>query len=237
MPKELYKNLWNQLLNNESWSSEIKNRKKDGSFYWVLANISPIYNIEGNKIGYTAIRQDITDKKFIEQISLTDGLTQIYNRRHFDNIFPKMLKRNKRDKSYINFLIMDVDHFKQYNDTYGHQMGDNVLISIANSLKKSLKRQDDLCFRLGGEEFGAVYYSDNQHEALKYADEIRKNIENLKMEHTKNSASPYVTASMGLISLKPDEIKSEDAIYKEADELLYKAKESGRNRVKIKDEL
>ncbi|HEY9202723.1 MAG TPA: PAS domain S-box protein [Sulfurimonas sp.] len=237
MPKELYKNIWKHLLNNKSWSGEIKNRKKDGSFYWVIANISPIYDNDGNKIGYTAIRQDITDKKYIEQISLTDGLTQIYNRRHFDNVFPRMLKRNKRDKSYINFLIMDVDHFKQYNDTYGHQMGDNVLIKIANSLKESLKREDDLCFRLGGEEFGAVYYTDSQSEALLYANKIRKNIEALKIEHEKNSASKYVTASMGLICLKPDEIKSEDIIYKEADELLYKAKESGRNRVVIKDEL
>lgn len=237
MPKELYENLWTHLLNNQSWSGEIKNVKKDGSFYWVLANISPIYDIDGKKIGYTAIRQDITDKKFIEQISLTDGLTQIYNRRHFDNVFPKMLKRNKRDKSYISFLIMDVDHFKQYNDTYGHQMGDTVLISIAKSLKESLKREDDLCFRLGGEEFGAVYYSDNQNEAFRYANEIRTNIENLKIVHAKNSASQYVTASMGLICLKPDEIKSEEIIYKEADELLYKAKESGRNRVVMKDAL
>ena len=116
-------------------------------------------------------------------------------------------------------------------------MGDNVLIKIANSLKESLKREDDLCFRLGGEEFGAVYYTDSQSEALLYANKIRKNIEALKIEHEKNSASKYVTASMGLICLKPDEIKSEDIIYKEADELLYKAKESGRNRVVIKDEL
>lgn len=236
MPKELYENLWSTLLDNQSWSGEIKNRKKDGSSYWVIANISPNYDLNGNKIGYTAIRQDISDKKLIEKISITDGLTDIYNRRHFDDIFPKMLKHNKRDKNYINFLIMDVDHFKQYNDTYGHQMGDTVLISIASSLKKSLKREDDLCFRLGGEEFGTVFYSDNQNEAFQYANEIRKNIENLKIAHAKNSASQYVTASMGLVCLKPYDIKSEDVVYKEADKLLYKAKESGRNRVIMKDE-
>ena len=235
MPEKMYKDMWNHLIHNKEWSGEIKNRKKDGGFYWVKANISPTYNIYGNKVGYTAIRQDITDKKLIEKISITDGLTDIYNRRHFDEIFPEMLQSPKRSKDYISFLIMDVDHFKQYNDTYGHQMGDKVLIEIARTLKRLLRREDDFCFRLGGEEFGLVFNTDTKDEAVNYADQIRRNIEEMGIEHSNNSASQYVTASMGLICLRRDQVESADMIYKEADDLLYKAKERGRNTVVVKD--
>lgn len=233
--KSLYEDMWNHLRNNQEWCGEIINLKKDGSSYWVKANISPIYDILGNKVGYTAIRQDITDKKLIEKISITDGLTDIYNRRHFDTIFPQMVQSSKRDKSFISFLIMDVDHFKQYNDTYGHQKGDNALIEIAHTLKTSLKRQDDFCFRLGGEEFGLVFSTDSKDEAFHYANNIKERIENLKIEHTLNSASKYVTVSMGLICLNHNHVKSEDVIYGEADKLLYQAKKQGRNIVITKE--
>jgi len=235
MKKEVYQDLWKHLINDQAWSGEIKNLKKDGGFYWVRANISPTFDLNGKKIGYTAIRQDISDEKLVEKLSITDGLTDIYNRRHFDDIFPKMIKNSKRSKEFISFLIMDVDHFKLYNDTYGHQMGDKVLIEIAKAIKKSLKRQDDLCFRLGGEEFGVVFNTNSQNEALEFANKIKEDIENLKIEHTKNTASHYVTASMGLICLKRNQIESADIIYKEADKLLYQAKEQGRNVVIMKE--
>lgn len=232
--KSIYKDMWNHLNNGQEWCGEIINLKKDGSSYWVKANISPIYDVLGNKLGYTAIRQDITDKKMIEKISITDGLTDIYNRRHFDDIFPQMVQGSKRSKSFINFLIMDVDYFKQYNDTYGHQKGDNVLIEIAHTLKTLLKRQDDFCFRLGAEEFGLVFSTDSKDEALHYANNIKEHIENLKIEHTGSSASKYVTISAGLICLNHNHVESEDVIYQEADKLLYQAKKQGRNIVMTK---
>uniref|UniRef100_UPI0025D714A3 sensor domain-containing diguanylate cyclase n=1 Tax=Sulfurimonas sp. TaxID=2022749 RepID=UPI0025D714A3 len=237
MSDNIYSDLWANLSKDKIWSGEIKNLKKDGTSYWVKAHIYPIYDFNGNKIGYTAIRQDITDKKLIEIISITDGLTDIFNRRHFDDIFPNILKTNIRSKEYISFLMMDVDHFKQYNDTYGHQMGDDVLINIAKTLKKSLKRKDDLCFRLGGEEFGLVFYTKDKKEAFDYAITIKENLENLKIEHSGNSVSKYVTASMGLICIKPYQVENEDIIYREADQLLYQAKEQGRNKVIMKDML
>lgn len=235
MPKELYEDLWKHILKDKVWNGEIKNLKKDGTFYWVKATISPRYDFNGNKIGYTAIRQDITDRKLVEVISVTDGLTDIFNRRHFDATFSQILQTNIRNKEHINFLMMDVDHFKQYNDTYGHQMGDNVLIEIAKSLKQLLKRQDDLCFRLGGEEFGVVFYAENTDEALAYAHKIKQSIEDLKIEHSKNSAGKYVTVSMGLICLKSSQNVNADMIYSEADKLLYQAKELGRNKIVTKE--
>lgn len=231
MPEKIYEDLWSTITKNKTWEGEIKNLKKDKTHYWVKASISPVFNDDGEKVGYTAIRQDITDKKQIELISITDGLTNIFNRRHFTDMFPKSINSAKRKDELISFLIMDIDHFKQYNDTYGHQMGDDVLIKVAECIKDSLLRADDLCFRLGGEEFGVIFRTDSKNKAIEFADVIRQNIENLHIEHSKNSASSYVTMSMGLMCKNANDIKSEDELYKDADDLLYEAKESGRNRV------
>ncbi|MEA2028144.1 MAG: PAS domain S-box protein, partial [Campylobacterota bacterium] len=89
-PIDTYKVLWDTIKNDKKWTGEFKNRKKDGSFYWIMTTIAPIYDIDNQKIGYTAISQDITDKKIIEEISITDGLTQIYNRRYFNKMLPKV---------------------------------------------------------------------------------------------------------------------------------------------------
>jgi diguanylate cyclase (GGDEF)-like protein/PAS domain S-box-containing protein len=231
-PDSFYKNLWETIVQDKPWSGEIKNLKKDGSFYWVKAFISPIFEND-KKVGYTAIRQDITDKKIIEEISITDGLTNIFNRRHFNDTFPKVLSSAKRNNDLVCFLLMDIDHFKQYNDNYGHQAGDDVLIKFASCLKENLHRVDDLAFRLGGEEFGIVFKADDRNKAFEFANTIRRKIEEMKITHNFSSAGKVVTASMGLVCVTPDEIKEMDGIYKEADELLYRSKESGRNRVSV----
>jgi diguanylate cyclase (GGDEF)-like protein/PAS domain S-box-containing protein len=230
MPASFFENLWKTIKENNSWEGEIKNLNKSGEFYWVKAHIAPDFK-DGVKVGYTAIRQDITDKKYIEQISITDGLTDIYNRRHFNEIFPKIINSAKRNDEIVCFLLMDIDHFKQYNDNYGHQMGDEVLIKFAKCLKESLKRADDIPFRLGGEEFGIVYKSDSKEKAIEFANTVRQNIENLQIPHEYSSASQYVTASMGLVSEYASKIGDMDEVYKQADDLLYKSKESGRNKV------
>lgn len=169
----------------------------------------------------------------IEKISITDGLTNVYNRRHFNDIFPKIINSAKRNDELICFLLIDIDHFKQYNDNYGHQMGDEVLIRFADCLKSSLKRVDDMCFRLGGEEFGIIYKSEDKQKAFEFANILKNSIENLKIVHEYNGASNYVTASLGLICKYARDIKNIDEIYKQADDLLYEAKKSGRNIVSV----
>ncbi len=233
MPKELYDDMWNTITSGVSWRGEIKNLKKDGDYYWVDAIIHPIFDNEGEIKSFYAIRIDITDKKKIEQISITDGLTNIYNRRHFNNMFPKIINEAKREDSYVGFLLMDIDHFKQYNDNYGHQEGDNVLILFANCLKENLKRASDLVFRLGGEEFGVIFKAENRQKALEFSNILRKNIEDMKIEHKYSSVSNYVTASMGLVFKKAKDIESIDELYKQTDDLLYESKQNGRNRVTI----
>lgn len=231
MDPDIYITMWETLLNNQTWVGEIKNKKKGGDYYWVKASIYPIFNDDGKKIGYTAIRQDITDKKVIEEISITDGLTGIYNRRHFNELFPKIINSAKRKNELVSFTIMDVDHFKQYNDTYGHQMGDEVLIQVVNAIQNSLHRADDYSFRLGGEEFGVIFKSDTQEKAYSFANTIRKNIEKLHIVHGGNSVSDYVTVSMGVICENANNMNNINELYKRADDLLYKAKESGRNKI------
>ncbi|MBD3798638.1 MAG: GGDEF domain-containing protein [Epsilonproteobacteria bacterium] len=231
MPKKIYEELWETISQNRIWHGELKNRTKNGGYYWVDVIIYPIYDDEGVKIGYTAIRHDITDKKRIEEISITDGLTGIYNRRHFNTLFSRFFRSAKRYNDLLCFAIIDVDHFKAYNDTYGHQMGDEILIRVAQTIQNSMFRSDDYCFRLGGEEFGIIFKDENPEKAFSFIDSIREKIELLEIEHSKNSASPYVTVSVGVICIEARLIDREEDLYAAADRSLYRAKEDGRNRV------
>ena len=149
----------------------------------------------------------------------------------FNEYFPRVINSAKRNNELVSFLIIDIDYFKQYNDTYGHQEGDKVLIKVTNAIKNSIQRADDYCFRLGGEEFGIVFKSDNREKAEQFANTIKKNIEALRIEHSASSIGKYITVSIGFICKNANTIKNKDEIYKEADDLLYKAKNNGRNIV------
>ncbi len=232
-PDEKIKELWETIKQKRVWRGEIKNKKKSGESFWLYTVITPDLDINGNIIGFTAIRSDITDKKYIEQISITDGLTSLYNRRHFDEIFPKQLKIAKRQNSYLAFAMVDIDKFKQYNDIYGHQEGDSALKAVANILKNGLKRADDYSFRLGGEEFGLLFKSKTKQGTIEICERIRQGVEKLNIEHKGNSAKPFLTISMGVVLISPQSSALPEEIYKKADDALYKAKNSGRNRVEI----
>jgi len=229
--KTVYKNLWDTIKQGRIWKGELPNLTKDGTTYWVKAKITPIFGFYGDIIGYTSIRQDITNKKLLEKISITDSLTSLYNRRYFDEVFSSHITLSKRIDKKLAFCMIDIDHFKQYNDSYGHQEGDNALKIVAKTLNKSLKRENDLVFRLGGEEFGLLYFVENDKDALDIANQTRIDIENKKLIHENNSASKYITVSMGLYIYNKEKM-TKDEMYKKTDELLYEAKQDGRNKVK-----
>ena len=232
MPKEIYDDLWETISKNLTWKGELKNKKKDGTSYWVDTSIYPLFDKTNTiKIGYTSVRHNITDKKRIEEVSILDELTNLYNRRHFNKLLHDEVNRAKRDTKLLSFMMIDVDFFKLYNDNYGHQEGDNVLHEIGKVLNSYCKRAGDFAFRLGGEEFGILYSELTKEESEVYANAIRKAVENLKIPHLKNETSKVVTISIGLLSIEPNQEITEDEIYKKADDLLYKAKESGRNKV------
>lgn len=180
----------------------------------------------------------LKNKKYIdkiEELTVTDGMTGLYNRRYFDEMFEKSLKIQQRTHQTLIFIIFDIDFFKQYNDTYGHQAGDVAIKTIAHRTKESLKRAGDMAFRLGGEEFGILCVGMSESEVLPFAENIRKDIENRKIEHKSSYVSSYLTISMGVIVVKSGMVKSTSEIYKHADEALYLAKESGRNQVVFHD--
>lgn len=207
----------------------------------ILSRVKTHINLHLKQIELETLSQTLENKNkelekyisIIQEISITDGLTNVYNRRHFNEIFPKVINSAKRKDELICFLLLDIDHFKQYNDNYGHQMGDNVLVKFASCLKFSLKRADDIAFRLGGEEFGVLFQSKDKEKALEFANTLKNNIEKLLIPHEYNSASKYITASLGLICKYGRDVKNIDEVYKEADDLLYKSKKNGRNTVSM----
>ncbi|MGJ0329561.1 cache domain-containing protein [Aliarcobacter cryaerophilus] len=231
-PTSFYKEMWNTLLSKKEWRGEIKNLAKNGDIYWIYAIITPILK-NSEIIGFTSIKSNITNKKHIEELSITDDLTKIYNRRFFNIKIEEEINRAKRDKKELCLIILDIDFFKQYNDTYGHPQGDIVIKSVANVLKNRTNRADDFAFRVGGEEFVIITHIEKD-KVLNYANSIKDDIENLKIEHRGNKASKYVTISLGVVCKNAIEINSSEELYKEADDNLYEAKRSGRNCVVIK---
>jgi len=168
--------------------------------------------------------------KELEESSFTDPLTTLSNRRYFNIIYEREYKRASRLQHNIAFMMLDIDFFKQYNDTYGHLAGDETLKSVANVLKNTLKRPTDFVFRLGGEEFGVLLTETNEEESKIVAGNINKNVEQLEIAHEKNAASDFVTISIGVVLTTPSNLDEQESILTEADKKLYKAKESGRNK-------
>jgi len=192
----------------------------------------PILDDNHNLLGQVVVRHDITQMKQYEQMSITDPLTQIFNRRYFNNIIAEQIERAKTDKTTLCLIILDVDHFKKYNDTYGHIAGDNALIAIADTLKNSLQKESEYPFRLGGEEFGVLFNADNETQALEFSEKIRKNIVELNIPHSSSDVASYVTASLGLVAINfQEQTADKDEFYRLADSALYSAKENGRDQV------
>ena len=230
-PKDLYVELWETIVKNQIWTGEFKNKNKNGENYWVYSKIYPTFNENEEKVGYTSIGHDITNLKKVEELALIDALTGAYNRHNFNENIDRYIQSAKRDDKLISFAMFDVDFFKLYNDTYGHIEGDNALKQIASSIKKLLHRADDNLYRIGGEEFGVLFKSNSKKNAIIYANKFLDVVSNLKLIHEKSSASKYISISIGLVSKSAREIESSEALYKEADELLYRAKAQGRNRL------
>lgn len=172
--------------------------------------------------------------KKLEKIALQDGLTGLANRRLFDKTLKKEFKRAKRNDNNLALIMADIDNFKAYNDTYGHQEGDVCLKKVAKVLEDNAKRASDLAARYGGEEFAIILADTDLNGATKVAEEIRKEILALEIEHQNSDTSDYVTLSFGVTCIK-DIAEINDNLIKKyierADEALYQAKESGRNKV------
>lgn len=224
-------NVLDIVESEQIWKGELKNVRKNKSFYWVYATFSPEYDEEHNVIGYTSIQQDISEKKYIELLSITDSLTDLFNRRHFDTLLEKEIKLSLRHKHNLNLVLLDIDFFKQYNDEYGHQKGDEALEKLSSCMKNTFKRTDDYIFRVGGEEFAILLTVDKQKDIFIIINQLQKNLEKLKIPHVKSCISSYLTISIGITKI--EKYLSAKEFYKQADDALYLSKKKGRNTISI----
>ncbi len=165
----------------------------------------------------------------LQSASYTDSLTGLYNRRYFNMVYEREVKRSKREKRPVCFMMIDIDHFKQYNDTYGHLQGDSALKEVAHTLRETLQRPGDFTFRLGGEEFGVLLTDTDATNAKVVAEKLCRHVRKMKLEHKNNSASKYVTISIGSVTLTPPASMKDELLISQADRNLYEAKETGRN--------
>lgn len=175
--------------------------------------------------------QSVQQRRLLEQLAMLDSLTGIPNRRRLAEIYEQEWRRCMRSGVPLSLIVIDVDHFKAFNDTYGHAAGDLVLERIAESLKQALRRSGDFVARYGGEEFIILLPDVDSAGALAIAEHARAGIENLRIPHAVSEAAPWVTISLGGATRIPRENVPDTELFSLADTYLYEAKHAGRNRV------
>ncbi|NLW23277.1 MAG: diguanylate cyclase [Tissierellia bacterium] len=215
---------------------------KEGKKLWFLISVTTILDEHGNFKGSFAMLADLNERKEMEllleesnrqlmELSNKDELTCIANRRLFDSTLDYEYNRIRRTKGKLSVILLDIDHFKQYNDYYGHVAGDDCLRKLGRALEKCVKRSVDLVARYGGEEFACILPDTDIDGAVTVAKNIQQEISKLKIEHNKSPVSRFITVSFGVVTVQYSPDIAPVDIVNMADKLLYKAKLSGRNRI------
>lgn len=218
-----FEEIWSAISRGEVWQGEVENRRKEGLPYWVHAVIGPIFDADGKQVGYRAIGEDITDRKRVEELAISDYLTKLYNRVKLDRELSREILRAARYETPLCVILLDIDHFKNVNDTYGHQAGDTVLKEIAGILKEN-SREADTAGRWGGEEFLIITPSIRIDQGAQFAEKLRTEIGG----HAFGTAGSQ-TASFGVAEYRDGD--TPERLTERADKALYRAKARGRNRV------
>ncbi|MCP4400571.1 MAG: diguanylate cyclase [bacterium] len=198
---------------------------------------------------YTTAQQELAERRRTEQqlrktkealeaanqellrLATLDGLTQIANRRRFDEYLDQEWRRNIREQAPLSLILGDIDYFKPYNDTYGHQAGDDCLKQVAQTMDRTVNRVTDLVARYGGEEFAVILPHTDSDAAMHIAQTIQDAIHALNIPHGQSSAGKHVTLSLGVVCCIPTRESSSELLVAAADKSLYQAKEQGRNRI------
>ncbi len=207
--------------------------EEDTLYIGLLSDISRIKSMEQE---LRKLNKELSDSnERLEQTVITDSLTGLYNRRHFDTVFAKELQRSTRQNTPISLLVVDIDFFKQFNDRYGHSLGDECLSDVSATIQQVFKRSGDLPARYGGEEFTVVLPGCDGLEAQERAETLRKAVRDLMIAHESSRIDEYVTISIGAVTYKPTTKEriapKPKELFTAADKALYQAKASGRNRV------
>ena len=212
---------------------EILVRADDGTPMWLKEKIIPLYDENQKFKKNILIRYDITNEKELEQISVIDTLTSLYNRRSFNTILEDKIKETRSSKSTLALLILNIDMFNEFNNSYGYNNGDNVLEKISNLIKRKLKKNNDIAFRLGGDEFAILFSPSTQEKAIALAEDIYKEIIDLDIEHSALIINK-LTVSVGIIFVDfSDEYVDAQNFYTMANDALLKSKKNGRNQITL----
>lgn len=213
-------------------------RRKDGQLLWVEANARRMRDPETGRLGDTVLMmRDITARKKLEETleaaAATDGLTGLANRRCFDDTLDREWRRARREDTHLSLLLLDLDHFKALNDTYGHPAGDACLRDVAAAVKAAVRRPGDMVARYGGEEMAVILPNTDPDGAFEVAENVRRAIEALRIPNRGNlEGGGWVTASLGSATAFPRVHASlimPGGLVQAADSALYRAKDDGRN--------
>lgn len=226
---EEYKRLWSLISNGKTWQGEFLNKKKNGETFWEKALISPVKNSEGKVTHYLGIKQDITlEKKQQEKLiklAYYDDLTGLPSRALHLARLAHEISRAKRERSKVALLFIDLDGFKNINDTYGHSTGDDLLVEVADRMKKAVRIPDNIT-RIGGDEFSIIVTDFSSTKQLeKMASRL---LHCFSKPFLINGKKLSVTSSIG-IALYPDDAVEPEELYSRADIAMYKVKNAGRN--------
>ncbi len=183
----------------------------------------------------SAVRQAFHESRLLNELAERDGLTRLYNRRRFDHNIERLWRQSRRDQSQLTLMMVDIDHFKAYNDCYGHQAGDDALVRVAEVISSCAQRPLDFAARYGGEEFAVVLYGPVRDHGRELSEHLRHTVEELKIPHAESPTSSWLTVSIGVAVVNPGTGRSLAGAIQLADEALYQAKEEGRNRIVVRD--
>ena len=213
---------------------DVKDEEK-GLMLGAVDYITKPYNASIIKARVRTHMKLVTQRKFLEKIAMLDGLTEIPNRRSFTEKFSHEWDRGIRSGKCLSLIVADVDYFKQYNDHYGHGMGDVALKDIANVFSASINRSSDFVARIGGEEFAVILPETDSIGGIEVAERIRNGIEKLKIEHLVSPINTVLTISLGGVTLIPQAGGCQISMFDKADKQLYKAKNNGKNKTEWLD--
>jgi len=211
---------------------EVLIRHRDGGLRAMDLTMTPMHAADGL---FVALLHDITHHKqsedALQRAAMLDPLTKIANRRHFDSFLEREWQRAIRNAQPLSLVVLDVDHFKLYNDTLGHAAGDVCLQKVAQALQAHALRPTDLAARYGGEEFVLLFAETPQEAAARLAEAIRTTVEALQLPNPRSPTSPWITVSVGVATIVPTQLDQVGQLFVCADRAMYAAKGGGRNRV------
>ena len=222
MRDSIYQELWETIAQGNAWKGRIKNYTKNKIAYWIDISIEAIFN-NGNIVGYQAVEQNITQETFFEALAKIDILTGLSNRLAIEEFVSSFIRETQEYQKVFSIIMADIDDFKQINDLYGHQRGDEVLKEISE-IFKSLIRANDHIGRWGGEEFLIVLPQTSYIQAKELAERLRHGVSSYMFK-----TIGHKTASFGVAEI--EEKDTINSLIEKADKALYISKEVGKNRV------